>query len=86
MIIELRKYIEVRELLIENGTTGLWAQVSYWDRDQRASVTRAAVHMEVEKMGMQTRHRDAYKLPPSRDREQVHVWALRSSHKSISTP
>ena len=38
MIIELRKYIEVRELLIEDGTTGSQAQVIYQDGDQMASV------------------------------------------------
>ena len=47
MIIELRKYIEVVELLIENRITGSQAQVSYWDRGQRVSVTRVAVHMGV---------------------------------------
>jgi len=31
MIIELSKYNEIWELLIENRTTGLQAQVSYWD-------------------------------------------------------
>jgi len=31
MIIELRKYNEVGELLIENRTTGSQAQVSNWD-------------------------------------------------------
>ena len=31
MIIELRKYSEVRELLIWNYTTGLLEQVIYWD-------------------------------------------------------
>ena len=46
MIIKLRKYIEVGELIIENGTTGSQAQVSYQVRDQRVSVTRAAVCME----------------------------------------
>jgi len=52
MIIELRKYNEIGELLIRNRTTGLQAQVSYQDEVRRASVTRAAVHMEVEKTGM----------------------------------
>ena len=46
MIIELRRYIEVREPLIEKGTTSSQAQVIYWDRDWRVSVTRVAVHME----------------------------------------
>jgi len=30
MIIKLRKYIEVRELLIEKGITGSQGQVIYW--------------------------------------------------------
>jgi len=52
MIIELRKYNEIRGLLIENRTTGLQAQVIYWDEVREASVTRAAVHMGVKEMGM----------------------------------
>ena len=86
MIIELRKYNEIRELLIRNRTTGSQAQVSYWDEVRRASVTRAAVCMEVEQMGMQAGYRNAYKQLPSRDQEQVCVLALRSIQKSISTP
>ena len=57
MIINLRRYNKIRELLIENGTTGSQAQVSYWDVVWEASVTRAAVHMGVKEMGMQTGHR-----------------------------
>jgi len=86
MIIKLRKYNKIGELLIQNRTTGLQAQVSYWDKVRRASVTRAAVCMEVEKTGMQTGHRDAYKWPLSQDREQVCMQALQSSQKSISPP
>ena len=52
MIIELRKYNEIRELLIENGTTGLQAHIIYQDGVQEASVTRVAVCMEVDEMGM----------------------------------
>ena len=52
MIIELRKYSEIGELLIENRTTGLQAQVSYRDVVRGASVTRAAVHMGLKEMGM----------------------------------
>jgi len=52
MIIELRKYSEIGELLIENRTTGLQAQVSYWDVVREASVTRAAVHMRLKETGM----------------------------------
>ena len=52
MIIELRKYNEIGELLIENRTTGSQAQVIYQDEVQEASVTRAAVCMGVEETGM----------------------------------
>jgi len=52
MIIKLRKYNKIKELLIENRTTGSQGHVSYWDGDQRISVTRAAVHIEVKGMGM----------------------------------
>ena len=52
MIIELRRYNEIGELLIENGTTGLQAQVSYEDVVWETSVTRAAVRMGVKEMGM----------------------------------
>ena len=51
MIIELRRYSEIGELHIENGTTGFQAQVSYQDEVQEASVTKVAVRMGVE-MGM----------------------------------
>ena len=57
MIIELRRYNKIRELLIENGTTGLQAQVSYQDMVQETSGTRVAVRMGVKGMGMRTRHR-----------------------------
>ena len=65
MIIELERYNEIRELLIENRTTGLQGHVCYWDGDQRVSVTRMAVCMGVKEMGMQTGHRGAYNQPPS---------------------
>ena len=71
MIIELRKYNEIGELLKENRTTGLQAQVSYWDGVREASVTRAAVHIGVKEMGMRTGNRGRYNWLPSRDREQV---------------
>ena len=45
MIIELERYNEIRELLIENRTTGSQGHVHYWDGGQRVSVTRAVVHM-----------------------------------------
>ena len=43
MIIELGKYNEIRELLIENRTTGSKRHIGYRDGDQRVSVTMAAV-------------------------------------------
>jgi len=52
MIIELRKYNETRELLMEKRTTGSQAQVSYRDGVWGTSVTRAAVRMGVKGMGM----------------------------------
>ena len=52
MIIKLRTYNKIGELLIENGTTGSQAQVSYLDVVQETSVTRSAVHMGVKEMGM----------------------------------
>jgi len=65
MIIKLRKYNEIGELLIENRTTESQGHVSYWDRDWRVSVTRVAVHMEVKGMGM--RIGDAYKQSLSQE-------------------
>ena len=67
MIIKLRKYIEVREPLIESGITGLQAQVSYQNEDQRVSVTRVAVHMEEKGKGMRTGYRGAYSWPPHQE-------------------
>jgi len=52
MIIELERYNEIGELLIENRTTGSQGHVCYWDRGQRVSVTMAAVHMGVEETMM----------------------------------
>jgi len=52
MIIKLRKYNEIGELLIGNRTAGSQAQVSYWDRVQEAPVTMVAVHMWVKEMGI----------------------------------
>ena len=60
MIIELGKYNEIRELLIENRTTGLQGHICYWNEDRRVSVTNMAVCMGVEEMGMQTGYRGAY--------------------------
>ena len=85
MIIELRKYNEIRELLIGNRNARSQVQVSYWDVVWEASVTRVAVHMGVKGMEMRTGHRGAYNWPPSRDREQVCMRALWSNQKGIST-
>ena len=53
-IIELERYNEIRELIIENKnrTTGSQGHVCYWDKGQRFSVTMAAVHMGMEGMGV----------------------------------
>src|SRR5882724_9381891 len=59
MIIELRKYIEVGELLIEKGSTVSQAQVSYCVEDRRVSVTRAAVRIEGKGLGRRTGYRGA---------------------------
>ena len=63
MIIELRKYIEVGELLIESGITGSQAQVLYRNKDWRVFVTRVAVRMEEKGTGMRTGYRGAYNQP-----------------------
>jgi len=53
MIIELRKYNKIRELLIGNRTAGSQVQqVGYRDVVWEAFVTRAAVHMGVKETGM----------------------------------
>ena len=52
MIIELRKYNKIGELPKGNRTTGLQAQVSYWDGVWEAPITMAAVCMGVEETGM----------------------------------
>ena len=84
MIIKLRKYNEIGELLIGNRTTRSQVQVSYQDIVQEASVTRAAVRMGVKGMEMRTGHRGAYNRPLSWDQEQVRIWALQSNHKGIN--
>src|SRR5882724_3157720 len=60
MIIELERYNEIGELLIEIGITGSQGHICYQDGGQRVSVTMVAVHMGVKEMGMQTGHRGAY--------------------------
>ena len=83
MIIELRKYNKIGELLIGDRVTGSQAQVSYQDEVREAS-TRAAICMGVKGMAMRTGHRGAYNRPPRQDREQVCVWALQINRKGIS--
>jgi len=67
MIIKLERYNKIRELLIENRTTGSQGHICYQDGGWRVSVTMAAVHMGVKEMGMQTGHRGTYNQPPSWD-------------------
>ena len=67
MIIELGKYNSAEELLIETRTAGLQGHICYRDGDWRVSVTRAAVCMGLEGMGMRTGHKGAYKWGPSRE-------------------
>jgi len=52
MIIELERYNEIRELLIENRTTGSQGHICYQEGGWRVSVTMAAVCMRVKEMGM----------------------------------
>ena len=65
--IELERYNEIRELIIENRTTGFQGHVCHQDRGERVSVTMAAVCMGVKEMGMQTGHRGAYNQTPSQE-------------------
>ena len=51
MIIELRKYNEIGELLIEKRTPRSQVQVGYWDIVWEASVTRVAVCMGGRRQG-----------------------------------
>jgi len=67
MIIKLEKYNSAKELHIETRTTGSQGHICYQNEDRRVSVTRAAVHMELEGTGMRTGHRGAYKWAPSRE-------------------
>jgi len=67
MIIELIKHNEVRELLVQIETTGLWGHICYQDGGQRGSVTMVPVHMRVKKMGMQTGHGGTYNWSPSQE-------------------
>ena len=76
MIIELRKYNQIRELLIGNRATGSQAQVSYWDRVQEATVTMAVVCMGVKEMRMRTGYRGTCNQPLSQGQDQGRVWTL----------
>ena len=51
-IIKLEKYNSAKELHIETRTTGSQGHICYQNGDRRASVTRVAVHMGLEGMGM----------------------------------
>jgi len=66
MIIELRKYIEVGELLIEKGSTVSQAQVIYRVKDRRVSVTRALSALG-EGTGQADWVQGAYNRSPSRN-------------------
>ena len=52
MIIKLERYNKIRELIIENRTTGSQGHICYQGGDQRVSVTIVAVCMGVKEMGM----------------------------------
>src|SRR5882724_6697256 len=84
LIIELRKYNSAEELHIGTGTTGSQGHLCYQNGDRRASVTRAAVRMGVEGMGMRTRHKGASKWGPSQERAQRRGRRLRSNQRSIN--
>jgi len=60
MIIELKKYNEVGELLIGTAATGLHGHICYQDGVLRVYVTMVAVHIGVMGMGMLTGGQDAY--------------------------
>jgi len=72
MIVELRKYNEIGELLLEIGTTGLQGQVCYWDRGWRLSVTMVAVCMGKEETGMRTGQGQIQSTSESGMREGTH--------------
>jgi len=80
MIIKLRKYNKIRELLIENGTTGSQAQVSYWNGVQEATVTKQ-LSAWGEGDWDATGYRGTYNQHPSWDREQVCMQALQSNQE-----
>jgi len=84
MIIKLRKYNEIGELLIETETTGLQGHVCYWDRGGRVSVTTVAVCMGRKEMGVWTWHRGTYSWSLSQEWEQVCMQQLWSNQRSVS--
>ena len=69
MIIELGKYNSAKELHIETRATGSQGHICYRNGDWRASVTRAAVHMELEEWDV--------------NREQGHIQMGSESGMSI---
>jgi len=81
MIIELGKYNKTVELLIESRSAGLQGHVSNWDRGQRVSVTRAAVHIGLEKMRMQIRDRVQTISPQVGMRAGMHMGTAEQSKK-----
>ena len=85
-IIKLGRYNKIGELLMENRTTGLQAQVIYQDKVREASVTRAAVRMGVVEMGMRTGYRGTCNRPPSWDPDQGRLRALQFQFNSNSIP
>jgi len=86
MIIKLGNYNEGRELHIGDGTTGSQAQVSYRDKVRRTSMTRAAVHMEVEKTGMQAGYRNAYNSFRVGIENRYACWPCRAIRKALAHP
>ena len=80
MIIKLRKYNEIGEL-IENRTTGLQVHVSYWDRVWEASVTRVTICMGVKETGMQTGNRGAQLASELGSRTGMHTSTVEQSEK-----
>ena len=84
MIIKLKKYNEIGELLIENRTSGLQGHVSYQDGGWRVSVTTAAVHMGKKETGMQIGYRGTYNRSLSWEWEKVCTQLLQSNQRGIS--
>jgi len=81
VIIELEKYNEVGELLIENGTTGLWGHVCYWDRGWRVSITMVAVCMRVKEMDVNRTQGRTQLVSKLGMRAGMHTTAVEQSKK-----